>query len=129
MPVLRPWMWWVLRIAGTYNLLAGISMLIFYHELYKFSGMEKPAVTLPLQLIGALVALFGVGYHLVANDPAANRNVLLLGFWSKLLGSLLAVVAVLRGQLPAAFLGLVFFSDMIFLPPFWLILRHLRHAR
>jgi hypothetical protein len=127
MPVLRPWMWWVLRFAGTYNLLAGLTMLVFYHEAYRALGVPRPALVLPLQLVGMLVALFGVGYHLVANAPWRNRNLLLLGFWSKLLGSVMAVYTVARGQLRPDFLVLVFFSDMIYLPPFWAILRHFRN--
>ncbi len=119
-------MWWVLRIAGTFNLLAGLVMLVFYHEAYRLLGMERPRVMLPVQLVGMLVALFGVGYHMAANDPWKNRNVLLLGFWSKLLGTLLAIYTVARGQLPSSFLVLVFFSDVIYLPPFWAILRHFR---
>jgi CDP-diglyceride synthetase len=126
MPVLRPWMWWMLRLAGTFNLLAGLTMLVFYHECYRFLGVKKPPLVLPLQSVGVLVALFGAGYHLAANDPWRNRNLLLLGFWSKLLGSVMAVYTVARGQLRPDFLVLVFFADMIYLPPFWAILRHFR---
>lgn len=129
MPVLRPWMYWLLRFAGTYNLLAGLVMLTLYHEAYRVIHMPKPEFVLPIQLVGMLVALFGVGYHLVANQPVENRNVLLLGFWSKLLGSLLAIYTVVwRHQLGPGFLVLVFFSDMIYLPPFWVILRQLRQS-
>lgn len=129
MPVLRPWMYWLLRFAGTYNLLAGLTMLVFYHECYRVIGEPKPHLVLPIQLVGMLVALFGVAYHLVANNPLANRNLLLLGFWSKLLGSLLAIYTVMvRHQLGYGFLAIVFFADMIYLPPFWTILRHLRQA-
>ena len=123
---LRPWMWWVLRIAGTYNLLAGFTMLVLYHECYKFIGQPKPEFLLPIQLVGVLVALFGVGYHMVANHPSENRNVLLLGFWSKLLGSILGVYTVYKGQLSPLFLAILFFSDMIYLPLFWLILRYIK---
>jgi hypothetical protein len=128
MPVLRPWMYWLLRFAGTYNVLAGLTMLIFYHECYHVIGVPKPVLVLPVQLVGMLVALFGVGYHLVANNPLQNRSLLLLGFWSKFLGSVLAVFTVMRGQLGFGFLVIVFFADMIYLPPFWVILRHLRRA-
>ncbi len=125
MKTLRPWMWWLLRFAGTYNLLAGLVMLVFYHEAFKIAGLERPKLVLPVQLVGLLVGLFGVGYHLVAGDPWRNRNLLVLGFWSKLLGTALAVYTVARGALPPFFLVVVFFADCIYLPPFWAILRRI----
>lgn len=125
MSPLRPWMTAVLRFVAVYNVLAGFSMLVFYHESYKLMGVPKPALVMPLQLVGILVALFGVGYWLVASNPVENRNLLLLGFWSKALGSLLGIYYVAQGGLPPVFLVILFFADIIYLPPFAIILRHL----
>ena len=58
-----------------------------------------------VQLVGILVGLFGVGYLLVARNPVENRNVLLLGFWSKALGSLLGIGYVAAGQAAAGVSG------------------------
>lgn len=124
-PALKPWMWWLLRFAGTFNLLAGFSMIAFYHEGFKMLGVAKPSLVMPLQLVGILVALFGIGYHLVAGNPIENRNVLTLGFLSKLCGSILGVVYVAKGKLPLHFLGMLFFADIIYLPFFWIIMRRI----
>jgi small multidrug resistance pump len=125
MQPLLPWMRYVLRFVAVYNVLAGLSMLVFYHEAYKMMGLETPDVKMPLQLVGILVGLFGVGYWLVASDPIENRNVLMLGFWSKLLGSCLSAYYVACGKLPAEFMIVVFFADIIYLAPFYLILKRL----
>ena len=125
MSPLRPWMTFVLRFVAVYNVLAGLCMLVFYHESYKLMGLAKPTLVMPLQLVGILVALFGVGYWLVANDPVENRNVLMLGFWSKALGSLLGIYYVARGDLPPVFLVVLFLADIVYLPPFAIILRRL----
>jgi hypothetical protein len=122
---LAPWMKLVLRFVACYNVLAGVNMFCFYHESYKAMGVAKPELNLPIQLVGVLVALFGVGYWMVADDPVENRNVLLLGFWSKLLGSVLGIYYVVAGKLPPIFLAILFFSDLIYLPPFYVILRRL----
>jgi hypothetical protein len=122
---LKPWMRWLLRFVGCYNLLAGFAMIVFYHEGFKMLGIDKPNLMLPLQLVGMLVALFGVGYLLVANNPLQNRNLLLLGFCSKALGSALGVGYVALGKLPVEFLILLFFADIMYLPPFVVILRRL----
>src|SRR5262249_10540460 len=122
---LTRWMKFVLRFVAFFNVGAGLFMLIGYHETYKIIGMNKPDVSFPIQLVGILVGLFGVGYYLVAKHPIENRNVLLLGFFSKFLGSCLATWYVVRGQLPLQFVAVYFFADVIYLPPFYVILRRL----
>ncbi len=126
---LRPWMRRLLWFVGGYNLLAGLSMFFFYHEGFKFLGIEKPTVNLPIQLVGILVGLFGVGYWMVARAPRENQNILKLGFWSKALGSVLGAYYVAIGKLPPIFMGMLFASDIVYLPPFWIILRHLNATR
>jgi small multidrug resistance pump len=125
MQPLKPWMRWLLRFVGCYNLLAGLTMLVFYHECFKAIGVAKPNLMLPIQLVGVLVGLFGVGYLMVAANPVENRNLLLLGFWSKALGSALGIGYVLLGKLPLVFLPILFFADIVYLPPFAIILRRL----
>jgi hypothetical protein len=127
--LLDPWMTWLLWFVGGYNLLAGIGMFLFYHEGLRILEIPKPEFLLPVQLVGILVALFGVGYWMVARRPAENRNVLLLGFLSKALGSLLGAYYVAMGKAPPMFLAAVFLGDIIYLPPFWLILRRLKRAQ
>lgn len=122
---LLPWMRYLLRFVGGYNVLAGIGMMIFYHEGFRFLNVDKPTLMLPLQLVGVMVGLFGVGYWLVARNPVENRNVLTLGFFSKFLGSILGVTYVAIGKLPVAFLPILFFADIIYLVPFLLIMRRL----
>lgn len=122
---MAPWMKRLLWFVGGYNILAGLNMFCFYHESFKVMGVPKPQMNLPIQLVGVLVGLFGVGYWLVASNPVENRNLLVLGFWSKLLGSVLGVYYVAAGKLPLVFLAILFVSDVIYLPPFYLIMRRL----
>ena len=125
MPPLLPWMKFLLRFAGAFNLLAGAGMICLYHEGFKLLSVPKPALALPVQVMGILVALFGVGYLLVATNAVENRNLLLLGFLSKALGSVASLWYVAAGRLPLGFAAVVFFADVIYLPPFFLILRRL----
>jgi hypothetical protein len=122
---LARWMKFVLRFVALFNIGAGLFMLIGYHETYEIIGMPKPERSFPIQLVGILVGLFGVGYYLVAKNPVENRNVLALGFWSKFLGSCLGTGYVLMGKLPPHFVAVYFFADVIYLPPFYLIMRRL----
>jgi small multidrug resistance pump len=124
---LTRWMKFVLRFVAVFNVLAGLSMLANYHDTYKLIGMNKPDIHFPIQLVGILVGLFGVGYYLVAKNPIENRNILLLGFWSKLLGSCLGMTYVLMGRLPWTFVLVFFFADIIYLVPFYLIFKRLKN--
>lgn len=125
---LSPWMVWVLRAAAVNNLLAGIVFMVFYHEAFKALSLPKPEIKLPVQLVGIFVFLFGIGYYWTTRQPAENRNVLLLGFFSKLFGSSLAVAYVLMGRLPWTFFLVVLPADIVYLPPFVLILRRISPA-
>ncbi len=125
MQPLKPWMRNLLRFAGCYNLLVCLTLLVLYHEALKTLGIEKPNLMLFVQLVGILVGLFGVGYLMVASRPLENRNLLLLGFLSKALGSVLGLAYVALGKVPLAFLVLLVFSDIAYLPPFVVILRRL----
>lgn len=122
---LLPWMHGVLKFAGGYNIVAGLSMVLFYHEGFKSLGLEKPNFNLPIQLVGVLVAIFGIGYLIVDRSPARNRNVLLLGLLSKILGPLLALGYVADGTLPVVMLVVLFFADIVYWVPFWIIYRRL----
>jgi len=129
MTPLRPWMVLVLRVAGIFNLSAGAGMICFYHEGYELLGVAKPVLILPVQVMGILVALFGVGYLMVAANPAENRNILLLGVLSKAIGSVFALYYVVVGTLPWHFSIVVFSADIIYVPPFCVILRRLSRTR
>ena len=98
-------------------------MMILYHEGYKILGVAKPEFVLPIQLVGLLVALFGLGYLMVDRRPMQNGNVLWLGMMSKLLGPLLALPWIFSGVLPIAMLAVLFLADTIYVWPFWRIYR------
>ena len=82
MPLER-WMKRLLRFAGAFNIVAGVAMMCLWRIGHtKLLGLAKPW-PLPTQVMGALVLLFGVGYRMVARNPIENRNILILGWWSK----------------------------------------------
>lgn len=126
---LSPWMRPLLFAAAGYNLLAGASMLVFVHEGYKLLGLSKPELVLPVQLLGIIVAIFGVGYWIAAREPVENRNVLLLGLLSKTLGPLAAMYYIAAGKLPLAFLLVLVVSDLAWVPPMAIIFARARRIK
>ena len=115
----------LLRFAGGWNVAAGLIMIFGYHEIYSLIEPAKPELTLPIQLVGMMVLLFGFGYFLVDRNPLANRNVLLLGAVSKLVGPLLALGYIVQGILPLVMLPLLAVADLVYLWPFVLMLKQI----
>ena len=52
---LKTWMHLLLKFAGGYNIIAGLSMILFYHEGFKLLGIPKPEFSLPIQLVLSLI--------------------------------------------------------------------------
>ena len=122
---LPKWMRSVLRFAGWYNIIAGLVMIIMYPQGFNLLGLPKPEVALPIQLAGVLVAVFGVGYLMVDRRPIENRNIVFIGLLSKSLGPLLAFYYIAIGTLPLVMIPILFFADLVYLIPFWMIWKRL----
>ena len=72
-------------------------------------GQPVPGQTLPaplypylLNLLFAVVIIFGIGYLMVAADPLRHRGIVVLGLLSKLAGAGMTWWAVADGQIPSA---------------------------
>ena len=119
---------YLLWFAGGYNLLVGLNMVVFPDRNFETFDLPKPELMFFVHFVGLMVALFGAGYCLVAYRPLDNRSLLLFGFCGKVLAASLGIAYVISGKLPPTFLAVTFFSDIIYLPPFAIILRHLKRA-
>lgn len=125
---LHPWMRYVLWVAGAYNVLLGLNMVLLPSRSFAPLGLPEPELLLFVQLVGLMVGVFGVGYLMVARRPLEHRGVLLLGLLGKSLVAVLGLTYVALGKVPPVYLFVVFFSDVIYLAPFVIILRHLQRV-
>ncbi len=119
---------YVLLVAGAYNVLLGLNMVLLPSRSFAPLGLSEPELLLFVQLVGLMVGVFGVGYLMVARWPLENRGVLLLGLIGKALVAVLGLAYVALGKVPPVYLFVVLFSDVIYLAPFALILRHLQRV-
>ena len=125
---LRPWMRYVLWVAGAYNVLLGLNMVARPEAGFEPLGLPQPDLMLFVQLVGLMVGVFGIGYLMVVSRPLENRGVLLLGLIGKALVAVLGLAYVVLGKVPPVYLFVVLFSDVIYLAPFAIILRYLQRV-
>ena len=72
----------VFALAALFNWAVGLPLLIAPAAFYAMLGQRTPDL-FNAQMAGALIVVFGVGYAMVARDPAANRGIVWLGVIGK----------------------------------------------
>ena len=72
----------VFAVAALFNLAVGLPLLLAPAAFYAALGQPVSDV-LNAQVAGALIAVFGIGYAMVARDPAANRGIVWMGVIGK----------------------------------------------
>lgn len=113
---------WMLA-AGVYNIVWGLVFGVFPFALFDWAGMARPNYPELWQCIAMIVGVYGVGYAAASVNPYRHWPVILVGFLGKVFGPIGFLQAALTGRMPWKF-GLVnLFNDLIWLVPFFLILR------
>ncbi|MBP3954329.1 alkyl hydroperoxide reductase [Gemmata sp. G18] len=120
------WMYFVLILAGVYNLAWGAWAVLFPTLSFANSGMRDPDKPLYYpqlwQCIGMIVGVYGVAYILAARDPARHWPVILVGLLGKLFGPVGLAFGVATGQARPEGLITCLTNDLIWWVPFVLIL-------
>jgi peroxiredoxin len=111
-----------LKLAGTYNILWGIVVVLFPRLLFANFGMAEPSYLIFWQVIGLFVAVLGIGYLVSARDPIRFWPLVMTGFLIKLFGFSGFVLAIFQGTLPAEFWYAAIINHLIWLPLFGAIL-------
>lgn len=126
------WMSAVLFAAGVYNLAWG-SWVVFAPTLsFEVSGLSTPDKPLGYpqlwQCIGMIVGVYGIGYAVAAIHPLRHWPIVLVGLLGKLFGPMGYVYGVIVGQTRPEAIATIFFNDLIWWVPFFLILRRAYHS-
>lgn len=114
---------YTLLLAGLYNILWGTWTVLFPQHAFELLGMELPRYIELWQCVGMIVAVYGLGYISVASDPIKYWPVILVGFLGKLFGPIGFVMAFVNGTFPLGFGVHIIFNDLIWLVPFFLMLK------
>lgn len=117
------WMSQSLLAAGIYNIVWGLSVLLFPAWVFDAFEMPRPQYLQFWQALGMVMGVFGVGYVFASRDPIHYWVVILMGWLAKLGGILGFLYSYARGDLPVLFGLTVIADDVVWLIPFTLILR------
>lgn len=117
------WMVSILRAAAAYNLAWGISIVIFPHALFDWTGIQRPLYPQIWQCVGMIVGVYGIGYGIASFDPIRHWPIVFVGLIGKIFGPIGFLLAVLEGGFPVSWGWTIVTNDIIWWGPFFLILR------
>jgi len=108
----------ILKIAGIYNILWGILVVVFPTKLFEIASIEVINYPMIWQSVGMIVGVYGLGYYMASRNYIQHYVIVLVGFLGKLMGPIGIFWFVAKGELNPAFLVVTFFNDLIWLYPF-----------
>lgn len=121
------WMGWVLTLAGVYNLTWGTLVLIAPQAMLRATGLERPDTPLNYpevwQCLGMVLALYGLAYLFAATDAYRYWPIVLVGFLGKSAGPIGVLHGIATGRFSWDALWINVSNDIIWILPFFLILR------
>ncbi len=118
----RRWMKQTLRMAALYNIVWGVTIIVFPYWFFDFFALKHPTYTPIWQGLGMIVGVFGIGYFAAATKPYIHWPIILVGFLGKILGTLGFLYFYSSGTLPSAFGSIILINDLLWLIPFAIIL-------
>lgn len=115
-------------IAAFFNFAAGLPpFLAPESDSAGFGYAQDPQTLIVVRLMGLLIAMFGVGYVIVALNPLKNHGIVLMGAIGKLGVVILVVEAYTRGLVPQT-AALMTMGDLVFVALFTWFLASRRTA-
>ncbi|HVK80748.1 MAG TPA: hypothetical protein VM915_09045 [Verrucomicrobiae bacterium] len=110
--------WRVLfALAALYNLAVGGTMLATPSLLAPQLSVEGAGAPFAIMMSGLLIAMFGVGYALVARDPVGNRGIVWIGMIGKIGAAVLGTLQYQAGIVPFSTFALGM-GDLVFVALF-----------
>ena len=80
----REWIRPFFIVAALYDIVLGVGFLFAWRAAYARFGIAPPNHPAYIQFAAALVAIFGIGFWLVAQAPERNRDIIKLGVLLKI---------------------------------------------
>jgi hypothetical protein len=101
-------------IAGLYDGILGALFLVMPYQLFSLTNVPPPNHMGYIQFPALLLIIFGVMFFNIAQNPSANRNLILYGILLKASYSGVVLFNWMLGNMPVMWIVFAFF-DIIFL--------------
>lgn len=116
------WMKWILIAAGVYNILWGTWVVLLPYQSFDLTGTTRPNYIELWQCVGMIVAVYGLGYLISAQNIYRHWPIILVGYLGKIFGPIGFIGAIYNDVFPINFGVNIIFNDLIWWIPFTLIL-------
>lgn len=123
--ILKPssWMKPVMLAAGAYNIIWGISVILFPNVWFEtFDWTPKPIYPELWQCLGMIVGVYGVGYLISAFNPYRHWPIIFVGLLGKMFGPIGFLFAINKSMMPSSMGWTILTNDLIWWIPFTMIL-------
>lgn len=111
-------------VAALYDLGLGLAFLFGWPAIYQQFGVTPPNHPGYVQFGAAVIAIFGIGFGMVARQPERNRDLIVLGILLKLAYASTVLSYWSRREIPAMWVPFAW-ADLVFLVLFAVALRSL----
>lgn len=123
MSITPKWMHSVMRLAGIYNL--GYALLLTFYPSQTFAWLEMPETpVIMIRCIGMMVGVYALCYWIAGSDPVKYWPLVAVGIVGKTLGPLGFLYGFVYGVFTWKGWIMIFFNDVIWWVPFWVIVVH-----
>jgi hypothetical protein len=107
----------IMLLAAIYNLFWG-AVISIYPQILLFGNPATDFLLIILRCVGMLVGVYGIAYWFASTNPQRYWPLVLVGFIGKFLGPFGTAYYIYMGKLPASFLWVNVWNDLIWLFPF-----------
>lgn len=122
------WIRPLFMLAGLYDFVLGAAFFLAHKTIYARFQIEPPNHEAYVLLPAALIAIFGLGFWMVASAPERNRDIIGLGVLMKLAFAAIVLSFAFRGAIPAMWVPFAWI-DLAFMLAFIAAHRSLAPAR
>jgi len=121
------WFKAVLRVAGVYHIIWGISVIFFPHFWFNIADLSQPNYIQLWQFIGLHEMIFGIGYFMASYNPLRHWRIIFIGTFTKICVTIGFLYYYLLGQEPAIVFNMVLSNHIFWIIPFGIILYNAYH--
>lgn len=118
----RPWMQYLLILAGIYNLIWGAIAFFIPNYYLQHLNLTFPNAVWIIKAIGVMEVLFGLAYIIASRKPFKHWLIIFIGFSVKTSASLFYFYYMYVGVLPSHLTSMILANDLVWLLPFGIIL-------